>query len=169
MPSSSAYAHRFGSLVRAYELIGYTPDRDFSYIEINRSLRRLYPEIVESAIRRIQEQGGTVYREVSTDLLVLNEEIEVSVVICKCFQTTTGNNRWQIHLDAGLMPDITIAVRMNPDNTSPMDYYLLPAIDIENPSIRLADNNHFALEAYRFDDLEPFFTLMERVALPEVI
>src|SRR5262249_25187568 len=29
MPSSTIYRHRFGSLVRAYELIGYTPLRDF--------------------------------------------------------------------------------------------------------------------------------------------
>ncbi len=168
MPSSTAYSHRFGSLVRAYELIGYTPDRDFRYIEINRHLRKLYPEIVEGAIRRIQEQGGTVQREVTNDLLIVNEEIKASVVICRCSQTAIGNNRWRIHLDSGLMPDITIAIRMNPDNTEPLDYYLLPAIDIEDPNIRLTENNHFALDTYRFDDLEPFFLLMERVALPEV-
>ncbi len=40
MPSSSCYSSRFGSLTRAYALIGWTPDRDFAYIEINRRLRR---------------------------------------------------------------------------------------------------------------------------------
>jgi DNA invertase Pin-like site-specific DNA recombinase len=40
MPSSSCYSTRFGSLTRAYTLIGWTPDRDFAYVEINRSLRR---------------------------------------------------------------------------------------------------------------------------------
>ena len=39
MPSSSAYAHRFGSLIRAYSLVGFTPDRDYHYIEVNRMLR----------------------------------------------------------------------------------------------------------------------------------
>ena len=29
MPSSSAYRYRFGSLIRAYSLIGYEPDRDY--------------------------------------------------------------------------------------------------------------------------------------------
>jgi hypothetical protein len=38
-PSSSAYQSRFGSLLRAYQLVGFTPDRDFRYIEINRVLR----------------------------------------------------------------------------------------------------------------------------------
>lgn len=168
MPSSSAYMHRFGSLVRAYELIGYTPDRDFRYVEINRHLRKIYPEILEGAIKRIQEMGGRVRREVTNDLLIFNEEIKVSVIICRCFETGTGSHRWKICLDTGLLPDITIAIRMNHENTQPLDYYLLPAIDIENPKIRLADSNHFALEAYRFDDLEPFFVLMERAAVPEV-
>ena len=28
LPSSSAYQSRFGSLLRAYELVGFSPDRD---------------------------------------------------------------------------------------------------------------------------------------------
>ena len=41
MPSSGAYASRFGSLVRAYSLVGFTPERDYRYIEINRALRQV--------------------------------------------------------------------------------------------------------------------------------
>jgi hypothetical protein len=41
-------------------------------------------------------------------------------------------------------------------------------MDVENPQIRLAENNHLSLDAYRFDDLEPFFMMAERAALPEV-
>lgn len=169
MPSSSAYQSRFGSLIRAYQLIGYTPDRDYRYIEINRHLRKLYPEIVEDTIRRIRDMGGSVSREVTNDLLTINGEIKISVVICRCLKTNSGKNRWQLHLDAGLLPDITIAIRMDADNKAPLDYYLLPALDIENPNIRLADQNHYALEFFRFDDLEPFYFLTERCALPEAV
>ena len=168
MPSSAAYAYRFGSLIRAYDLIGYTPDRDFQYIEINRHLRKLYPEIVEGVIHKIKDMGGHVYREVTNDLLFINNEIKISVVICRCLKTSTGSNRWQIHLDTSLLPDITIVVRMDEVNKAPLDYYLLPAIDIENPKIRLADQNHLALDAYRFDDLEVFYMLTERADLMEV-
>ncbi|PKM45021.1 MAG: recombinase family protein, partial [Firmicutes bacterium HGW-Firmicutes-6] len=44
MPSTSVYAHRFGSLIRAYQMVGFTPDRDYGYLEINRYLREMYPE-----------------------------------------------------------------------------------------------------------------------------
>ena len=56
---------------------------------------------------------------------------------------------------------------MDAENKQALDYYLLPALDIENPKLRLAENNHLALDAYRFDDLQPFFLLTERIALPE--
>ncbi len=167
MPSSSAYAHRFGGLTQAYKLIGYDPGRDQRYIEDNKYLRKMYPDVVEGVIRNIQTLGGKVHREVENDFLIVNNEIKVSLVICRCAQTPAGTNRWKIQLDSSLMPDITIAVRMEPDNRQILDYYLIPAIDVENPQIRLTENNHFSLDAYRFDDLEPFFMLAERAALPE--
>ncbi|MEM6780770.1 MAG: recombinase family protein [Pseudomonadota bacterium] len=165
MPSSSAYAYRFGSLIRAYQMIGYTPDRDYRYIEINRHLRKIYPGIVEGAIRRIEELGGSVHREVTSDLVYVNDEISVSIVICRCFQTQAGSNRWKIRLDSGLRPDITIVIRMDELNEEAMDYYLLPSMDIEDPKLRLADSNGVRLDAYRFDTLEDFFSLTRRVGI----
>src|SRR3546814_2838114 len=47
LPSSSAYRHRFGTLLRAYRLVGYRPRRDYRYIELNRALRRLHPRSEE--------------------------------------------------------------------------------------------------------------------------
>ncbi len=58
MPSSAAYAHRFGSLIRAYQTVGFTPDRDYQYLEVNQFLRRLHPEIVGQTERMIAEVGG---------------------------------------------------------------------------------------------------------------
>ena len=31
LPSSSAFRNRFGSLLRAYQMIGYEPERDYRY------------------------------------------------------------------------------------------------------------------------------------------
>lgn len=168
MPSSATYAHRFGSLIRAYQLIGYTPDHDYSYIEINRALRAIHADIVTDTIQKIENMGGTVERNPINDLLRINDEIMVSLVICRCTQTEAGSNRWKIRFDTGLRPDITIAIRMDTDNKTPLDYYFLPALDIENPKIRLADHNSFALEAYRFNELSPFFRMIERSKIAEV-
>ncbi len=169
MPSSSAYQHRFGSLIRAYQLIGYEPDRDYQYIEINRQLRKLHADIIQQTVAKIKALGATAVRDPVSDMLRVNGEINVSLVVCRCLQTKAGSYRWKIHLDTALAPDLTIAVRMDANNQQPLDYYLLPALDMENPQLRLAEDNGLALDAFRFDDLEAFFLLTERVTIREAI
>ncbi len=166
MPSSSAYAYRFGGLSRAYQLIGYDPGRDLSFIEDNRHIRRLHPEIVASVITRIIDLGARVRVDDQSEFLVVNEEIRASVVIARCCPGPSGQNRWKIRLDAGLLPDITIAIRLAANNRDVHDYYLLPSIDVAAPQFRLSDNNPLDFDAYRFDDLDVFFSLAERAAWP---
>src|SRR5262249_7247802 len=101
-PSSSVYQHRFGSLLRAYELVGFTPDRDYRYIEINRALRQIHPHVVEDTIAGIEKAGGEVKQDPSTDLLTINEEFTASIVIVRCRETEAGSLRWHIRLDTGL-------------------------------------------------------------------
>ena len=74
LPSSSAYQGRFGSLLRAYQMVGFTPDRDYRYIDVNRALRALYPDVVAATILGIERAGGRVERSAGTDLLTINEE-----------------------------------------------------------------------------------------------
>lgn len=167
MPSSSIYRYRFGSLLRAYTLVGYVPERDYHYIEINRELRRRHPEIVEEISKGIEQAGGSVARDQITDLLEVNGEFTVSVIVVRCCITPTGSLRWQLRLDAGLVPDITVAVRMDERNAVPFDYYLLPSLDMTDRKLRLAEQNPLALDAYRFDSLEFLYALTRRAYFME--
>jgi hypothetical protein len=76
--------------------------------------------------------------------------------------------RWHVRLDAGLKPDITVAVRMDQDNQAPLDFYLLPRPDMNLPRLKLAEHNGVSLDAYRFETLEPLFGMAARVQLLEV-
>ncbi len=166
MPSSSTFRHRFGSLLRAYELIGYSTGRDYRYIETNRVLREMHPGVVDQVIADVREAGGSVARDAETDLLTINEEFSASIVIVRCQETPAGGHRWKVRLDQGLRPDITIAVRMAPDNATVRDYYLLPWIDAGDvASLKLAPDNGIRLDTYRFDTLEAFFDLTRRTDL----
>jgi hypothetical protein len=166
MPSSSTFRHRFGSLVRAYQLVGYLPSRDYRYIETNRALRTLHPDIVAKVVADVEDAGGAVRRDPLNDLLTINEEFSVSVVIVRCQTTAAGSLRWKVRLDSGLRPDITIAARMDSDNLAVRDYYLLPWLSVgSEPSLRLAPENGILLDAYRFDPLDAFFDLARRTPL----
>ncbi|MGP0091239.1 MAG: recombinase family protein [Xanthobacteraceae bacterium] len=168
LPSSSAYQSRFGSLLRAYEQVGYRPDRDYRYIEINRALRRMHPQIVTGTIAGIEQVGGWVEQNPATDLLTINGEFTASIVVVRCRTTPAGSLRWKIRFDVGLWPDITVAVRMNQPNREALDYYLLPRIDMTEPRLRLAKDNGVSLDAYRFETLDALFGLAVRAELLEV-
>lgn len=167
LPSSGSYRTRFGSLIRAYKLVGFQPDRDYRYIEINRRLRELHPGVVAETIAGIEAAGGFVEQDPSTDLLTINNEFTASLVIVRCHQTSAGSLRWNIRFDTRLKPDITVAVRMDRPNQSPLDYYLLPGIDMTLPRLRLAENNGLSLDAYCFGTLSPLFEMAIQVPLPE--
>jgi DNA invertase Pin-like site-specific DNA recombinase len=165
MPMSTAYISRFKGLIRAYKLIGYTPDRDYQYIQINRHLRKLYPEIISDVIKKIGILGGYVEQDEETDLFFINGEFTASLVLARCSQTPAGSLRWVVRFDSGLEPDITIVSRMDATNKAPMDYYLLPLIDISLNHLRLAENNKLDFDTYRFDNLDYLFRMAEQTSI----
>lgn len=163
MPSTATYRHRFGSLVRAYALVGYVPDRDYRYLETNRALRLMHPGVVAATTAEIERVGGTVAADPATDLLLVNGEVTLSIVIARCRVTPAGALRWKIRLDAGLRPDITVVTRLDPDNSSTRDHYLLPWMDVGAAGhLRIAEENGVRLDAYRADDLRPLYHLLSR-------
>jgi hypothetical protein len=167
LPSSTAFRHRFGTLVSAYKLIGYEPEIDYSFIEINRRLRKQHAEIVAATVQQIDARGAVARWDAATELVHLNNELRVSIVVCRHIETGAGASRWVIRLDAGLKPDITIAVRMDATNEGIRDYYLLPGLDMTWEKLRVAEDNGIYLDTYRCDTLEYFFTLTERINLED--
>ena len=163
MPSSSAYRQRFGSLARAYQLVDYLPDRDFAYVEINRRLRRLHPEIMAQVIKALEEHGGTVTQDPRTDLLLVNGMHSVSIVISRCLVSRADAMRWMVRLDTGLVPDLTIVVRMDAANMAPLDYYVLPSLDVREACLRIKEDNGTFLDGYRYESLEYFFGIAQTV------
>lgn len=167
LPSSCAYRHRFGSLVRAYELIGYQPEIDYSFVEINKRLREEHPKIITAVVDRIVSQGAIGFWDKAKGILLVNSEFRVSIVLARHAKTSRGFSRWCIRLDEIEKPDITVAVRMDATNTSVHDYYLLPAIDMEWTNLRMQEDNGVALDAYRFESLDQFYQLTKRTPIPE--
>jgi DNA invertase Pin-like site-specific DNA recombinase len=165
MPSAAVYAHRFGSLVRAYQLVGFTPDRDYRFLEVNRLLRRMHPELVQQVEQEIAGLGGSVVRDPATDILWVNREFSVSVVLARCHAIDTGHLRWKVRLDTSLAPDISVAARLEEGNQTLRDYYLLPRMDVGLSRISLADRNAAELESYHFDTLDYLYGMAARSRL----
>ncbi|WP_425336059.1 hypothetical protein [Sinorhizobium numidicum] len=164
---SSAYSARFGSLLKAYHLVGFSPDRDYRYVGINRELRRLHPGVLSEILDSLRATGSEAWQDLQTDRVIVNQEFTLSVVVARCLQTSTGLLRWKLRFDTSLAPDITVVVRMDAANRAPFDYYLFPRIDIFSEKLRLAEDNALCLDAYRFDDLALLYEIATPVPLPE--
>jgi len=167
MPSSSCYASRFGSLIRAYELIGWKPQRDYAYIEINRILRQQHARLVNDIIDKLRSLGAAVETNPENDLLTINGEYTNSLVLARCHETRAGSYRWHIRLERSLAPDVTIAARLTPGNLDVLDYYLFPNLEDLDNRIRLAPRNSLLLDVYRHDCLDFFFHLAHRTTIKE--
>ena len=165
MPSTAIYTHRFGSLLCAYQMVGFTPDRDYQYLETNKFLRRYHPEIVNQTESQITSLGGVVKRDPATDLLRINDEFSISLVLARCQIPESGRYRWKVRFDTSLAPDITVAVRLNQTNQAALDYYLLPRLDFGQTLISLAERNSIEFESYRFDSLDFLYGMAEHTRI----
>lgn len=168
-PSSSAYQSRFGSLSNAYQLVGYEPDRDCRYIEINRRLRAMHPGIVEQTVSEITALGAGAIVDAEHGLIDINGEFSVSLVIVRCKPTPAGTLRWHVRLDRGHDPDITVAVRMEPDGQLIHDYLIIPTADVSGEALRTFEFNDISLSSFLFPSLEPLFDLSRRFRINEVL
>ena len=123
----------------------------------------MHPDIVARTIAGIEAIGGEVVVDEQTDLLLVNREVTLAIVISRCRPTPAGSLRWRVRLDTGLQPDITVVVRLEPDDRSVRDHYLLPWMDVGSKArIGLAEDNCVMLDAYRTDDLSPLYHLLRR-------
>jgi len=167
MPSSTTYRQRFGGLVRAYQLIGYDPGRDYGYLEVNRRLRAWRPEVVSEVVNALTATARSVERSDATDLIRVNGEWSASVVLARSHSQGEGTLRWNVRFDVSLNPDITVAVRLDRQNTAALDYYLIPRLDMAAWPRHLAPENSPFVDGYRFDDLGILGRLAARVHLRE--
>ncbi len=168
MPSPHIYTKHFGSLLQAYKRIGYRPEHSYQHLEENKVLRGSWrSSVVSSLVEKLRSFGALVEHSAKTDLLKINNEWTLSVVPFRCHTTREGRCRWWVNFDTLLQPDLTVAIRLNRDNKSALDYYLIPRIDIEYWPRHITENNDSVTGTYRFHSLDFLIELAGRSPLTE--
>ena len=167
-PSSSVYRTRFGGLLRAYTLIGYKPEHDYSYIQINEALRSFYSEIIEDFKGEILKSNCYIDEYKYAPMLYINDEFLISVLITKCTHMKSGKLRWKVRFDNSQKADITIVIRMDSQNISPLDFYIIPKIENEYSKMWMTETNNIRLDLYRFDNLDKLLQIITRMKVREL-
>ena len=167
-PSSSVYRTRFGGLLRAYTLIGYKPEHDYSYLQINEALRSFYSEIIEDFKGEILKSNCHIDEYKYYPMLYINDEFLISVLVTKCIHMKSGKLRWKVRFDNSQKADITIVIRMDSQNISPLDFYIIPKIENEYSKMWMTETNNIRLDLYRFDNLDKLLQIITRMKVREL-
>jgi hypothetical protein len=54
---------------------------------------------------------------------------------------------------------------MDSTNAAPLDYYLLPSLDVRAGRLRVGQDNFFGIDAYRHESLSYFYGMAEQVTI----
>lgn len=141
MPSPSAYRGRFGSLRRAYELIGYGCPEDFGPIDLRRRTQALREELI-SKIQVMFPSEVSIERRSGRwrSRLRLAGGLIVNVVVSRSIETRSKGLTWQINPVAHERLDVALLALLDGNNSTVQEMLLFLYIDRQKRFYVTRDN-----------------------------
>jgi hypothetical protein len=152
LPSARTYALRFGTLARAYKLVGYDFERTLDYVEVNRRFVTLLPNLIADISAHFRSRGISVRGGGHPSALVINNDVSVHVGFARWIRR--GPEIWHVRLRPHVMADFAIVARMKEGNEAIRDFYLLPRREMPGSKFYLTKKRRAAFESNRCMTLE---------------
>ncbi|MBR1329871.1 recombinase family protein [Bradyrhizobium ottawaense] len=125
MPCASIYERRFGSLRNAYELIGFAPPGDYSYIDTRGERLSLVQQLAVGIGARVHGADSQLIAERTGGCLALKDGSSISLRVIRCWEHPQRHCRvWTLRRSAKQHPGIAVLVRLDEQNKVPLDYIL---------------------------------------------
>ena len=157
-PKPVTYASHFGSIAKAFKLIGF---RNRENIGKNADARKA---IIREITEQVTKRGGTVERPTMNKQLIINGTLKVNVFVSRL--KLKGPKIWQFGYVSATKPDILIGARIVERGGPIVDYFILPFMLLPHGSwITTSASNSSRLERFRTLSLDPFFELCSREPL----
>jgi DNA invertase Pin-like site-specific DNA recombinase len=155
VPSSSTYAHRFGSVRKAYALIGYEEFKNHEgMLKMRRTHRRVQLALMSRIERALQDEGSFVRGTGCRRVLRLNNGVRISMLICECINIGNGAFRWRVPVNRFERHLPSLICRCTKSNRSIKDIYLVQCVETTNThSLSIKENDPWLKMGKRIDDL----------------
>jgi DNA invertase Pin-like site-specific DNA recombinase len=165
VPCPSTYQHRFGSLRRAYELIGYGSPDQFSSSEMRRRTQALRQELIAKIVSTFPNEISVVRRggRWRSRLRFSNGPI-VSVLVARSVRTLKDTLRWLIGPVQDERKFITLLARLDANNGSFLDLHIFPNID-RRKRFHISLNDSWLNRGNRISDVSRLCEVVARVRL----
>jgi DNA invertase Pin-like site-specific DNA recombinase len=163
VPAPSTYRHRFGSLRRAYDLIGYAQPEQFGPIDVRRRTQALRDGLI-GRLAAMFPQDVSIVRPGGRwrSRLLLRNGLIVSVVVARSIKVWKDTVRWQIDPVEHERQYITLLARLDLENRSCLDYHIIPNIDREK-RFQISQTDPWLLRGVRLKDLAGLLNEVEMV------
>jgi len=165
--SVPVYIRRFGSLLNAYDLIGYIPVKITERQSERKRVQRFIPECFRQTLAALEGAGVEVEALEVNRLFRMNGELTVGFECCRPQLAKVRTLAWQVHYDELAAPDLHLVVRLAHRITRVQDYFLLPRAVVSNHSGYLFRRNRPLVDAYRYEDLQPLVAMGRRIPITE--
>jgi hypothetical protein len=130
MASPSTYRARFGSLRRAYQLIGYGCPKQFGPIDLRRRTQALREELIATLATLFPNELSVVrlggrWRS----RLRLRSRLIVSVLVARSTRAWRETVQWRIDPVRHERQYVTLLARLDNESRAFLDFHVLPNID----------------------------------------
>lgn len=130
LPSPSTYRGRFGSLRRAYELIGYGRSADFGNVDLRRRTQSLREELIGKIQVMFPTEVSIVRRGGRwRSRLRLKSGHIVSVLVSRSLGKKSQHFIWQVDPVVHERRCVTLIIFLNMGNSAVHEMYIFPTMD----------------------------------------
>ncbi len=162
-PCADTYVARFGSLRKAYKLIGYDSSKRRKIWEMVMRLRQLREETVRQFLALFPNQLCLERKTAQhRPELQFGRGLKMWVVVCQATATRKGERRWPLpsRVERG---ELTLLCRCNATNTGLQDYYLLSGL--RRGQLTLREDDPLFREGRALPDLSSLFDVIPNSGL----
>jgi len=164
IPSPSTYRHRFGSLRQAYAMVGYGHPEQFGPIDLRRRTQALRDGLITNIAEMFPEEISIVRPggRWRSQLRLRNGSL-LSILVARSIRVWNDTVRWQIDPVEDEREQITLLARLDNNNRSFLDFYILPSID-RPKRFHICQTDPWLLRGAHLDDLAGLLTGVEVVS-----
>jgi DNA invertase Pin-like site-specific DNA recombinase len=166
LPHSSLIRKRFGSMRSAYEKVGFHLAPTQSHIELRRSLADKFAGFAAQIVAEIKTTGLSVVEWKWRRIFLVGDDCMFAIRVVRCTPDKRWHSpQWILQNENTCRSDFIVAIRTDKVGTEPIDYYLLPSVQLPSKRIWLGGKHWRWLEQYRFDSRADLVEgIAERVA-----
>lgn len=163
MASPSTYITRFGSLRRAYELIGYHNSEQFEPLDMRRRTFALRQRLLRDILEALPNEIQLVKRNNRwRDKLRLPGGNTVSLAIARAVQVWNKTTRWLVDPHPYERRFVTLLARLDEENSGFFDFHVMPCLDRPH-RYRLALKDPWFKRGQKLENLSELIEVVTKV------